>query len=134
MLNDKFDTLNIHNYLMVKNNIKLMSKIIKRVFIISLIFSWSFVSIDNTLGHTKCISLNNLQCMAGPTLINLNLNKHTEGLLSKLNKDLNFSVFSMIAGLNESKIFTKHISCKCKCKFDCGKFNSNQKWIIKRSY
>ena len=87
---DKSDTLNIHNYLMVKNIIKLMSKIIKRVFIISLIFSGSFISIDNTPGHTKFISLNNLQCMAQPTLINLNLNKHTEGLLSRLNKRSKF--------------------------------------------
>ena len=101
-------TLNIQNYLMVKNNIKLMSQIIKRIFIISLIFSGSFVSIGNTLGHRKCISLNNLKCMAQPTLTN----KHTEGLLSKLSKGLNFSVFSMISGLNESKIFTKHILCK----------------------
>ena len=28
---------------------------------------------------------------------------------------------------NESKILTKHISCKCKCKFDDRKCNSNQK-------
>ena len=34
----------------------------------------------------------------------------------------------MITGLNESKILTKHISCKCKCKFDGKKCNSNQKW------
>ena len=30
----------------------------------------------------------------------------------------------MTTGLNESKILTKHISCKCKCKFDVKKFNS----------
>ena len=24
----------------------------------------------------------------------------------------------MIAGINESKTLTKHISCKCKCGFD----------------
>ena len=34
----------------------------------------------------------------------------------------------MIAGVNESKTLTKHISCKCKSKFDGGKCNSNQKW------
>ena len=34
----------------------------------------------------------------------------------------------MIAGVNESKTLTKHISCKCKAKFDGGKCNSNQKW------
>ena len=33
----------------------------------------------------------------------------------------------MITGINESKTLTKHISCKCKCKFDGRKCNSNQK-------
>ena len=31
---------------------------------------------------------------------------------------LNLSMFNMITGINESKTSTKHISCKCKCKFD----------------
>ena len=45
-------------------------------------------------------------------------------------EDLNLSVFSIITGINESKILTKHISCECKCKFDWGKkkCNSNQWW------
>ena len=30
----------------------------------------------------------------------------------------------MIAGINKSKILTKHISCKCKCNFDARKCNS----------
>ena len=34
----------------------------------------------------------------------------------------------MITEINESKTLAKHISCKCKCKFDGSKFNSNQKW------
>ena len=38
------------------------------------------------------------------------------------------SVFNIITGINKSKILTKHISCECKCKFDGGKCNSNQKW------
>ena len=35
---------------------------------------------------------------------------------------------SMITGMDESKTLTKHISYKCKCKFDGRKCNSNQKW------
>ena len=31
----------------------------------------------------------------------------------------------MITGKNESKVLTKEISCKCKCKFDGRKCNSN---------
>ena len=34
----------------------------------------------------------------------------------------------MLTGINESKILTKHISCKCKCKFNGRKCNSNQKF------
>ena len=43
-------------------------------------------------------------------------------------KYLNLSISSMITGINESKISTKHISCESKCKCDDRKFISNQKW------
>ena len=31
---------------------------------------------------------------------------------------LNISIFNMIAGINELKTLTQHMSCKCKCRFD----------------
>ena len=34
----------------------------------------------------------------------------------------------MITEINESKTLTRYILCKCKCKFDDTKWNSNQKW------
>ena len=34
----------------------------------------------------------------------------------------------MIAGINESKTLTKHMPCKCKCRFDEKKCNSDQSW------
>ena len=37
-------------------------------------------------------------------------------------------VFNMTTGINEWKTLTKHISCKCICKFGSRKCNSNQKW------
>ena len=43
-------------------------------------------------------------------------------------EDLHLSMFIMITGINESEILTKHISCKCECKFNGRKCNSNQKW------
>ena len=49
-------------------------------------------------------------------------------MFQKNPKDLNWIVFSIITGVNESKILTRHISCKCKCKFDGIKCISNQKW------
>ena len=45
----------------------------------------------------------------------------------KQNKDLNLSVINMITGINELKTLTKHVSCRCKCKFDGRKCNSNQR-------
>ena len=41
-------------------------------------------------------------------------------------EDLNLSMFNMIKGINESKTSTKHISCKCKWRFDRRKCNSDQ--------
>ena len=32
--------------------------------------------------------------------------------------NLNLKIFNMITGINESKIFIKHISCECKRKLD----------------
>ena len=43
-------------------------------------------------------------------------------------EDLNLSVFNMITGINKSKTLTKHTSCKCECRLDNRKCNSNQKW------
>ena len=43
-------------------------------------------------------------------------------------KKLNLSVLKMITGINEAKALTKHISCKCKCRFDGRKCNSEQ-WL-----
>ena len=37
-------------------------------------------------------------------------------------------MFNMIIGINKSKAFSKHISCKCKGRFDGKKFNSDQWW------
>ena len=33
-----------------------------------------------------------------------------------------------ITRIDESKTLRKHVSCGCKCKFDCGKFDRNDKW------
>ena len=43
--------------------------------------------------------------------------------VSNKTEDLNLS---LIAGINESKILAKHMSCQCKCKFDGKKCDSNQ--------
>ena len=38
--------------------------------------------------------------------------------VSNETEDLNLSTFNKIKGINESKTLTKHISCKCKFRFD----------------
>ena len=43
-------------------------------------------------------------------------------------EDLYLNFFYIITGINESKILTKHVSCKCECKFYGRKYDSNQKW------
>ena len=105
-------------------------------------------SIVNASNYTKWVS--NQQCKTQPTLISLSPNEYTQGIhyypfainldrffgscntVSELfnrvhvpnkTEDLNLSVFNMITGINESKKLTKHISCKCKCKFDGIKCN-----------
>ena len=112
-------------------------------------------SAANVSNHRKCVSLNNKQCMTQSTLINLHSNEYSQnvrcypvavnldryvGSCNTVNdlsnkvcvpnktKDLNISIFNMIAGINESKSLTKHISCKSKCKLYGRKCNSIQKW------
>ena len=41
-------------------------------------------------------------------------------------EDLNLRLFNIITGINESQTLTKHISCKCKCRFNRRKCNSGE--------
>ena len=75
------------------------------------------------------------KCVPQSTLINLHSNDYSQkfhyypfvvkldrcvGICNTLNdlsnkeEDLNLIVFSIITGINELKILTKHISCECK--------------------
>ena len=51
-----------------------------------------------------------------------------KGCVLNKTEDFNFNIFNLITGTNESKISRKYISCKCKCKLNGTKCNSNQKW------
>ena len=112
-------------------------------------------TIVTTSNQTKCVSLSNQKCITQHTLINLDPNEYSQelhyypfavyldrclGSCNTLNDlsnkvyvanktgDLNLSVLNMIAGINESKTLTKHISFECQCKLGDRKCNSNQKW------
>ena len=58
------------------------------------------------------------------TTIHLWLNQICVGSVILL---MTYLIFNMITGIDELKELTKHISCKCKCKFDSRKCNSNPK-------
>ena len=123
--------------------------------LIKKIFIGSLTGLVNGSDHTKCVSLSNQKFMTQPTCIRLHPNECSQkfhyyqfavkldrcvGSCNTLNdlsnkvyvpnktEDLNLSVLNMITGKNESKTLAKHISCKCKCKFDEKKCNSNQWW------
>ena len=103
--------------------------------------------------HAKYVLLSNKKCMIQPTLINLHPNEYGQefhyypfgvkldrcvGSFNTLKdlsnevhvpnktEDLNLMVFNMIAGINELKTLTKHISCEYKCRFDGRKCKSDQ--------
>ena len=114
------------------------------------------VLLSNTVNgsnHTKCMPLGNQKCMTQHTLIKLCPNEYSQEFhyypfAVKLDrcvgscnmtylikcvfqikkKYLNLSVLNMITGTNESKTLTKHLSCKCKCRFDGKKCGSDQWW------
>ena len=113
------------------------------------------ISIVNASNHTKFVSLSNQKSTTQSTLTNLHPNEYTQGLLyysfdvnldryvgncNTLNdlpnkvcvpnetEDLNLSFLNMITGINESKILTTHVLCKCKCKFDSRKCSYNKNW------
>ena len=126
-----------------------MPSYIKKIFIGSL------ASVVIASNYAKCVSLSIQECTIQPTINNSHPNEYTHGLyyyqsavnldwcvgtcnsfnelFSKVcvpnkTEDLIWSVFNMITGINESKTLTRYILCKCKCKFDDTKWNSNQKW------
>ena len=103
--------------------------------------------------HTKCVLLSNQKYMSQLTLISLHPNEYSKefnydlfrvkldrcvGSCNNLNglsnkvcvpnniEDLTRSMLNIITGINELKTSTKHVSCKCKYKFDGRKCNSNQ--------
>ena len=99
--------------------------------------------------HNPFILLTNQKCMIQPTLINLHPNEYIQefhyypfpvkldrcvGSCNTLNnvsnklcipnktKDLDWSAFNMITGINELETLIEHIWCKCKCRFDRKKY------------
>ena len=123
--------------------------------IIKIMFIVLLSSIVNASNYTKCVSWSNQKCTIQLTFINLHPNEYSQelhyyqfsvkldrcaGRCNTLNdisnkvsvpnktEDLNLNMFNMITGINGLKKLTKHISCKCKRKFDGRNRNSDQWW------
>ena len=117
--------------------------------LIKKIFIGLLTGLVNGSNYRKCASLSNKKCKNArnedshefeyyPFSVKLDrfagscntINDLSNQLcITNKTEDLNLSVFSMITGINESKILTKHISCEsktltkhisceCKCRFD----------------
>ena len=121
--------------------------------LIKKIFIGLLTGLVHESNHAKYVPLSNQKFITQPTLINLQPNEYSQefhyypfsvkldrcaescntinNLSNKVcvpnkTEDLNLKVFNMITRINELKTLTKHISCKCKCKFDETKCKSNQ--------
>ena len=43
-------------------------------------------------------------------------------------KNLNFKVFNLVSGTNETRHTEWHETCKCKCRFNSSVYNNKQRW------
>ena len=108
-----------------------MLSFIKKVLIVLLNFSGYLT--------TKCVLLNDGQCMVRPTLIDLNLVEFNyysfmvslDKCSGSCNSGNDFSAKIFVPSKSKDikvKVLIKHISCDCKCKFNSTTGDSNQKW------
>ena len=145
---DTNDVLYVHRCFMKGSYYKCL-QLFKKMFTVLL------NNIVNGSNHTKCVSLSNQKYMTEPTFVNLHQNgcsqtSHNYSFVAKLDwcvgscntindlsnkvcvpnktEDLDSSVMNVIKGKNESKTLTKYMLCKCKCKFNERKCDSNQWW------
>ena len=128
---------------------------IKKMFIgllsIYTIRSFGESLVSNLKGPVKRVSLNNHPCQVRPTLLNMNSDEtlfypltvsvkkcggscnpiddlYTRVCVPNKVKNTNVKIFNLISGVNETRFFVQHESCKCKCELNESVFNSKQKW------
>ena len=49
-------------------------------------------------------------------------------MCSEQSKTYELKVFNLMSEVNETRFSVQHESCECKCEFNEGLCNSNQKW------
>ena len=142
------DILDIHKYLMKKNEIvEEMFKFIKHIFISTLTF---FGCLSN-INPLEYVSMKNRECKVRPDIVGVNSNNSIfypfsiktnrySGNCNNISdpyakicvpdtvKNLNFKVFNLMSLTNETRHIKKHESCKCICRLDGIICNSKQRW------
>ena len=134
------DTLDIHKYLMKKNNI---IRFIIKVFVVAM----SFFSCN----ALKCVSMNNQECKVRPEIININSNEpsfypysvkiskcssscnninnpYAKLFVPYVSKNMNVKVFNLISRTNETRYIKWLETRKCKCRLDASVCNNKQRW------
>ena len=99
---------------------------------------------------TKCVSLDNHRCQAGPTLVNIDSDEtifysfiasfnKCGGIYNTIDdaytrvcvpikvKNMNPKVFSFMSRVNETRFLVQHKSYECKCRLNESACNSKQK-------
>ena len=133
----------------------MFNELLNKYFNTLLRFTASLVTMVNVSNFAACIYLSNQSWMTRLTLFDLNPDEDNQGLcyyqfmvdLGRCNgscntlddtsgktcvpsktENVNIKVFHMITRINGSKTLTKHLSSKCKYKFDGRKCTSNKRW------
>ena len=135
---DVDDIVDIHKYLIKKNNIVYMKifGFVKKMFFVGLAILSSLTNANSL----SCTSMNNQECRVGPQFINVNgdepvffpFNFKTSkcnGSCNNINypdakicvpdvaKILTMKVFNLMSRTNETRYIEWHLTCKYECKF-----------------
>ena len=139
------DILDIHKYLMKKNDIKKMFRFIKKIFIT--VIGFIRLSVVNPL---KRVSMSNRECKVRAAVMKIDSNEPSfspysilvnkfSGSCNDINnpyaklcipnvvKNMDIKVFNLMSRTNETCYIEWHKVCECKCKLDASVCNDRQR-------
>ena len=139
------DMLDIHKYLLEKNNIKRCLDLLKNVFFTAINF---FGYNTLKLNSLECTSWNNQEFKIRSEIINVNSNKpvfypcgitinkckgscndpYAKLCVPDTIKNINLKVINLMSRNNETRHTEWHRTCKCKCRLDASVCNNKQRW------
>ena len=144
--NDKI--LEIHKYLMKRNNIMEIFGFVKKVGFTAMMF---FNFNPSNVNSLECVSLNNQECKTRTKIININNNEavfypfsiqinkccgdcnnindpYAKLCVSDVVKNIIVKVFNLMSWSNQKKQIEEHETCKHKCILDASICNNKQRW------